>query len=127
MARKGTDVRGGRLDCGELVAGRSAGSGASAVTGVLCAVTSRPSRPLEGSGGSKAHPALKVADAARTVAVRLFTEFGLTPASRQRVDRTAFAALDKAERFLSDPGTNCAGYSRPVLAIAASLSLSLLD
>ena len=38
------------------------------------------------------------------VAVRLFTEFGLTPASRQRVDRTPFAALDEAERFLSEPG-----------------------
>jgi P27 family predicted phage terminase small subunit len=43
-------------------------------------------------GGRKAHPALKAAMEARAQAIRLMQEFGLTPSSRQRVDRSAVPA-----------------------------------
>ena len=39
-----------------------------------------------GSGGRKAHPAIKAGAAARATALRLLSEFGATPASRARVD-----------------------------------------
>lgn len=40
-----------------------------------------------GDGGRKAHPALRAGSEARTVAVRLMVQFGMSPASRQSVDR----------------------------------------
>jgi P27 family predicted phage terminase small subunit len=40
-----------------------------------------------GSGGRKAHPALRAGADARTTAIRLLEAFGMSPASRQRVDQ----------------------------------------
>ena len=45
-----------------------------------------------GDGGRKGHPALKIATDARAQAIRLLEGFGMTPSSRQRVDRGAPAA-----------------------------------
>ncbi|MBV8589794.1 MAG: phage terminase small subunit P27 family [Acetobacteraceae bacterium] len=45
-----------------------------------------------GEGGRKGHPALKIATDARAQAIRLLEGFGMTPSSRQRVDRCAPAA-----------------------------------
>ena len=39
-----------------------------------------------GSGGRKAHPALRAAETARMQAIRLLESFGLTPRGRQSVD-----------------------------------------
>ena len=41
-----------------------------------------------GEGGRKGHPALKTAPEARAQAIRLLEGFGMTPTSRQRVDRS---------------------------------------
>jgi P27 family predicted phage terminase small subunit len=45
-----------------------------------------------GSGGRKAHPALRAGAAARTTAIRLLEAFGMPPASRQRVDQAPLPA-----------------------------------
>lgn len=39
-----------------------------------------------GSGGRKAHPAVKVAESARNQAARLLADFGMTPRGRKSVD-----------------------------------------
>ena len=53
-------------------------------------------------GGRKGHPALKIATEARSQAIRLLEAFGLTPVSRQRVDRAPQPVRDEAEAFLAN-------------------------
>jgi P27 family predicted phage terminase small subunit len=60
---------------------------------------------LAGSGGRKAHPALKSAEVARMQAMRLLESFGLTPRGRQIVDvlPQSFARDPAAEYFDGRP------------------------
>ncbi len=52
------------------------------------AIVAREGATIAGAeGGRKGHPALKIGAEARSQAIRLLEAFGLTPASRQRVDQ----------------------------------------
>ena len=51
-----------------------------------------------GSGGTKKHPAAAVAETARSQALAMMREFGLTPRARQSVDRAPASGVNPFSR-----------------------------
>jgi P27 family predicted phage terminase small subunit len=55
-----------------------------------------------GTGGKKAHPALKALESTRNAATRLLKEFGLTPSARKFVEKAPGPARDNPFNYLDD-------------------------